>query len=93
MDKRLTYEVVLEPAEGGGFTVYVPSLKGCVSEGDTEEEALENIKHAVIQWLKTWEDIAAEKGGRLRRVEVTLRDRRPTCPIGGSLWHWKRPVS
>ncbi len=71
-DKILTYEVVLEPAEGGGFTVYVPSLKGCVSEGETEEEALENIKDAIIQWLRTWEDIAADKGGKLRRVEIAL---------------------
>ena len=70
--KTLTYEVVLEPAEGSGFTVYVPSLKGCVSEGDTEEEALENIKDAILLWLRTWEDIAKEKGGQLRRVEVAL---------------------
>lgn len=70
--KTLSYEVVLEPAEEGGFTVYVPSLKGCVSEGETEEEALENIKDAIIQWLRTWEEIAVEKGGQLRRVEVAL---------------------
>ena len=59
--KKLTYEVVLEPAEGGGFTVYVPSLKGCVSEGETEEEALENIRDAIALWLQTWSEIAKEK--------------------------------
>ncbi len=41
---ELTYEVVLEPSDEGGFTVFVPALRGCVSEGATEEEALENIK-------------------------------------------------
>ena len=59
---RLTYEVVLEPSEEGGYTVYVPALRGCVSEGDTEEEALENIKDAIVLWLDTWEQVAADKG-------------------------------
>ncbi|MEN6379406.1 MAG: type II toxin-antitoxin system HicB family antitoxin [Methanofastidiosum sp.] len=39
--------VVLEPQEEGGFTVFVPSLPGCISEGDTKEEALDNIKEAI----------------------------------------------
>ena len=67
---KLAYEVVLEPSDEGGFTVYVPSLRGCVSEGDTEEEALENIKDAINTWLDSWEDIAAQKGGHMRRVEI-----------------------
>ncbi|MBI2909199.1 MAG: type II toxin-antitoxin system HicB family antitoxin [Chloroflexi bacterium] len=70
--RKVTYEIVLEPSEEGGFTAYAPSLKGCVSEGETEEEALENIKDAISLWLKTWEDIAAEKKGMLRRVEVSV---------------------
>jgi predicted RNase H-like HicB family nuclease len=32
-------KIVLEPSEEGGFTVYVPSLPGCISEGETREEA------------------------------------------------------
>ena len=39
--------IVLEPQEEGGFTAYVPSLPGCISEGDTKEEAIENIKEAI----------------------------------------------
>lgn len=39
--------VVLEPQEEGGYTVYAPSLPGCVSQGDTKEEALKNIKEAI----------------------------------------------
>ena len=66
------YDVVLEPSDEGGYSVYVPSLKGCVSEGDTEEEALENIKDAIATWLQTWADIAAERKGKLRRIEVVL---------------------
>lgn len=41
-------QVVLIPdTEVGGFTVIVPSLPGCISEGDTEAEALANIKEAI----------------------------------------------
>jgi predicted RNase H-like HicB family nuclease len=44
--------VVLEPQKEGGFTVYVPSLPGCISEGDTREEALKNIKEAIELYLE-----------------------------------------
>lgn len=40
-------KVVLQPQEEGGYTVTVPSLPGCISEGDTREEALLNIKEAI----------------------------------------------
>ena len=44
-------KVVLEPAEEGGYTVYVPSLPGCISEGNTCEEAVKNIKEAMELYL------------------------------------------
>jgi len=48
--------VVLEPSEEGGYTVYVPSLPGCISEGDTKEEALENIREAIDLYLEVVDD-------------------------------------
>jgi len=48
--------VVLEPSEEGGYTVYVPSLPGCISEGETEEEALKNIKEAIELYLEPVDD-------------------------------------
>ena len=48
--------VVLEASEEGGFTVYVPSLPGCISEGQTEEEAMANIKEAIELYLEPIED-------------------------------------
>ena len=45
-------KVVLEPSEEGGYTVYVPSLPGCISEGDTEKEALKNIREAIELYLE-----------------------------------------
>lgn len=44
--------VVLEKQEEGGYTVYVPSLPGCISEGETKEDALKNIKEAVELYLE-----------------------------------------
>ncbi|MCK9307153.1 MAG: type II toxin-antitoxin system HicB family antitoxin [Methanoculleus sp.] len=48
--------VVLEPSEDGGYTVYVPGLPGCISEGDTREEALDNIREAIELYLEIVED-------------------------------------
>lgn len=44
--------VILEPSEDGGFTALVPSLPGCISEGETEDEALANIREAVELYLE-----------------------------------------
>jgi len=49
-------KIALEPSDEGGFTVYVPSLPGCISEGDTKEEALANIKEAIELYLEPVED-------------------------------------
>jgi predicted RNase H-like HicB family nuclease len=48
--------VVLEPSDEGGFTAYVPALPGCVSEGDTREEALANIREAIELYIEPVED-------------------------------------
>ena len=49
-------KVVLEPSEEGGFTVYVPSLPGCISEGRTEDEAMANIREAIELYLEPVDD-------------------------------------
>ncbi len=49
-------KVYLEPSEEGGYTVIVPSLPGCISEGDTKEEALKNIRKAIELYLEPVED-------------------------------------
>ena len=51
----MTFKVVLEPSDEGGYTVYVPALPGCVSEGDTIEEALQNIREAIEVYLEPLE--------------------------------------
>ncbi|EHQ34434.1 type II toxin-antitoxin system HicB family antitoxin [Methanoplanus limicola] len=48
----MNLRVILEPGDEGGYTVYVPSLPGCISEGDTREEALKNIREAIALYLE-----------------------------------------
>ena len=45
-------QIILEPSEEGGFTATVPSLPGCISEGDTRESALKNIQEAIELYLE-----------------------------------------
>jgi predicted RNase H-like HicB family nuclease len=49
-------KVVFEMSEEGGYTVYVPSLPGCISEGETEEDALANIREAIALYLEAVDD-------------------------------------
>ena len=49
-------KVVLEPSDEGGYTTHVPSLPGCISEGDTLQEALANIREAIELYLERVED-------------------------------------
>jgi len=49
----MKYKVVLEPQREGGYTVYVPSLPGCVSQGETTEEAMANIREAIEVYLES----------------------------------------
>ncbi|MCZ6489829.1 MAG: type II toxin-antitoxin system HicB family antitoxin [Acidobacteria bacterium] len=51
--------VVLEPSEEGGYTAIVPSLPGCISEGETREDALANIQEAIRLYLEPVDDDAA----------------------------------
>jgi len=49
-------KVYLEPSEDGGYTALVPSLPGCISEGDTKEEAIKNIQEAIELYLEAVDD-------------------------------------
>lgn len=63
--KILEYTVIYEPAEEGGYVVSVPALPGCVTQGDTFEEATDMIKDAMSGYLEVLkeegEDIPQEK--------------------------------
>jgi predicted RNase H-like HicB family nuclease len=52
----MNLKVVLESSDEGGFTVFVPALPGCISEGDTPVDALANIREAIELYLEVCED-------------------------------------
>jgi len=67
----MTLKIVLERSDEGGYTVFVPSLPGCISEGNTREEALRNIAEAIALYLEPVEDDALPGEGA-EVVELTV---------------------
>ena len=65
----MTFKVVFH-RDQEGISVSVPALPGCLSEGDTEEEALENIRDAITEYLAALEDRI--RGQEVREVEVAV---------------------
>lgn len=63
----MRYKVVLSKNEDG-YTVNCPGLRGCWSQGATEEEALANIRSAIEEYLAAVDDLTA--GQEVREVEV-----------------------
>ena len=59
----LEYPIVVEPLptkEGGGFLATAPDLPGCMSDGETPEEALSNIQDAIAAWIEAAQDMGRE---------------------------------
>lgn len=54
--EKMKFKVVLEPSDEGGYTVFVPSLPGCISEGDSVDDAMSNIREAIELYLEPVED-------------------------------------
>ena len=71
----MKFNVVLEPAEEGGFNVIVPALDGCYTEGETEEEALKNAKEAILCYLEGLEklnQIKTQPKALIKEIEVEV---------------------
>lgn len=62
-----TYSIKIEPQKEGGFTVTVPSLPGCISEGDTLEEATSNIRDAMLGYMQVLQK-------HKRRIPLEIQD-------------------
>jgi len=61
------YKVVLIHSEEG-YSVSCPALPGCASQGETEEEALDNIKSAIVDYLEVVDEMT--RGKIIREVQV-----------------------
>ena len=71
----MKFNIILEPAEEGGFNVKVPALDGCFTQGATEEEAVNNAKEAILTYLEGLEKINQIKSipkVMLKEVEIAL---------------------
>ena len=69
---KLKYPVLIEPlrpVDGGGYLATVPDLPGCMSDGETPEEAIANVQDAIMEWI--------EMAGELGRPVPP-----PTVPLG-----------
>ncbi len=56
----MRYVILIPDVEAGGYTVEVPSLPGCVTEGDTVEEALTNAREAIDLYIETRRDLGLD---------------------------------
>ena len=65
MNNLKKYNVILEPQAEGGYTVYVPDLPGCISEGETVEEAMRMIQDAISGYVS----VLNEMGWELPKVQ------------------------
>jgi len=65
----MKYKVKLERTDEG-YAIWCPGLPGCWSQGQTEEEALENIKDAIQTYLATVEDLTKDKITRLVEIPI-----------------------
>lgn len=66
--KVYQYTAIFEPDKQGGFTVIIPVLPGCISEGDTFEEALKNIKEAASLYI----EVAQERRQKIPTEEQSI---------------------
>ena len=68
---EVKYTVLIEKNEEGGYTVIVPSLPGCITQGDTWQEAMANAREAIAGYIEALKDIGKPVLVELP-IEVTL---------------------
>ena len=81
----LDYPILLEPLsdeDGGGWLATVPDLPGCMSDGETQEEAAHNVKGAIVSWIEAAHDLGravpapgSARGEWRQRVPKTLHEK------------------
>ena len=91
MENENTYEVVLVES-GEGWAVMCPALLGCLSQGQSEAEALENIQEAIVGWLEfeaidverrkqKWVDEYREAGFPVKTATVSVGGVKSDAPV------------
>ena len=68
------YAIIVEPLaaeDGGGFVVTVPDLPGCMSDGESPQEALANVEDAILAWIEAARDLGHDEPQPTRRFAMT----------------------
>ena len=68
----MVYRVVIEKGEDFGYVVHCPAIPGCHSQGNTIEEAIENIKDAIKGCLSTLDEDLISERKELASIEITV---------------------
>ncbi len=71
----MKFNVILEKAEEGGYNVSVPALDGCFTQGETEEEAIQNAREAIICYLEGLEKLNQIKSSpevEIKELEIAI---------------------
>lgn len=81
--KSSQYEAIFMPQSEGGFTVEVPDLPGCISEGDTLEEAKANIQEAIEVFIETLQErkVSVPKPSEDRYFVLGIPTKKPKAKV------------
>jgi antitoxin HicB len=74
------YAIIVEPLageNGGGFVATVPDLPGCMSDGETPEEALANVEDAIRTWIEAARELGHDVPQPTRRFALTAWVKEP----------------
>jgi predicted RNase H-like HicB family nuclease len=66
----MVLKVMFEKSDEGGYTVHVPALPGCISEGESLEEARRNVREAIELYLEPGDDAACAPGVVVEEISV-----------------------
>ena len=82
--RKYTYNIRLEPAEEGGYNVFVPALPGCVTQGETYEDAVAMAEDVIKLWIQA----LADDGKPVPKVkdESDAQEASETKLFSTSLW-------
>lgn len=70
--KVLEYNAIFQKEKEGGFSVWIPALLGCTSQGETFEEAMENIKGAIALYLEDQKELEEDDARNQFMVPVSI---------------------
>ena len=68
----MVYRIVIEKGEDFGYVVHCPAIPGCHSQGNTIEEAIENIKDAIRGCLSALDEDLISERGELASIEIAV---------------------